>query len=270
MEVLGLIAGAGRFPILLANSYKKTAGNKIEAVGFYGETNPDLEKYVDRLTIIAVGQLGKLVNTLKSAGVKKAVMAGQIAPKRLYDSLQSLKFDIRGMKLFMSLPDKKADTIFGAVVRELEIEGIQLIDSTTFLADSLPKKGILTKRKPDEDQLRDIEFGSKIAVEMGGLDVGQTVIVKNLSTVAIEAIEGTDEAIRRAGKIAGAGTVVVKMAKPKQDMRFDVPIVGMTTIETMKEPGAAVLAISEGKALILDMDEVIRKADEYGISIVVI
>jgi UDP-2,3-diacylglucosamine hydrolase len=270
MEVLGLIAGSGRFPILLAQSYKKSTGNKIEAIGFYGETNPELEQYVDNLTIIAVGQLGKLIKSLKNAGVKKAVMAGQIAPKRLYDSLQSLKFDIRGMKLFMSLPDKKADSVFGGVVRELESEGINLIDSTTFLADFLPKKGVLTKRKPDENQLRDVEFGAKIALDMGGLDVGQTVIVKNLSTVAIEAIEGTDEAIRRAGILAGAGSVIVKVAKPNQDMRFDVPVIGMTTIETMKEAGAAVLAVSEGKALILDINDVICKADEYGISIVVI
>ena len=174
------------------------------------------------------------------------------------------------MKLFMSLPDKKADTIFGAVVREVESEGIQLMDSTTFLADLLPRKGILTKRQPDENQLKDIEFGVKIAGEMGRLDVGQTVIIKNLSTVAVEAIEGTDETILRAGKLAGAGTVIVKTAKPKQDMRFDVPVIGMTTIETMKEASAAVLAISEGKALILDKDDVIRKADAYGISIVVI
>lgn len=270
MEVLGLIAGAGRFPMLLADSFKKTKGGKIEAVGFYSETDPELEKHVDRLTIIAVGQLGKLIKTLKSGGVKRAVMAGQIAPKRLYDSLQSLKFDIRGMKLFMSLPDKKADTIFGAVVRELESEGIELMDSTTFLSDYLPKKGFLTEKQPDENQKRDIEFGAKIAVEMGGLDIGQTVIVKNMSTVAIEAIEGTDESIRRGGKIAGAGTVVVKMAKPKQDMRFDVPVIGLKTIETMKESGSSVLAIQEGKTLILDKDEVIRKANEYGICIVVI
>ncbi len=270
MEILGLIAGDGRFPILLAQAYKRSTGNKIEAVGFQGETQPELENFVDNYTVIAVGQLGKLIKILKKAGVKKAVMSGQIAPKRLFDKIQSLRFDMRGMKLFMSLPDKKADTIFGAVAKELESEGIELIDSTAFLSDLMPKKGVLTKRQPDENQILDIEFGKKIALEMGRVDVGQTVIVKNRSVVAVEAIEGTDEAIRRGGKLARGDVVVVKMAKPRQDMRFDVPIIGTDTIETMHEAGAAVLAISEGKALILDEKDVLKKADEYGICVVVV
>lgn len=270
MDVLGLIAGGGRFPILLAQAYKKSTGNRIVAIGFHDETSEDLKQHVDSFTVIAIGQLGKLIKHLKKAGVKKAVMAGRISPDRLFAKMKSLKFDIKGMRLFMSLPDKQADTIFGAVVNALESEGIGLMDSTAFLADLLPKKGVLTKRGPDEKELRDIEFGTKIAIEIGRLDVGQTVVVKNQSVVAVEAIEGTDETIRRGGKLAKTGAVVVKMAKPQQDMRFDVPVVGTQTIETMHEAGAAVLAISQGNTLILDHEEVVRRADEYGISVVVV
>jgi len=270
MDTLGLIAGSGRFPILLAQAYKKSTGNTIHAIGFHGETNPELAEFVDEFNVIAVGQLNKLIKLLKKANVKTAVMAGQIAPKRLFDKVQSLRFDIRGMKLFMSLPDKKADTIFGAVANELEAEGIKLMDSTTFLSDRLAKKGILTKRKPDENQTRDVEFGKRIALEMGRLDIGQTVVVKNQSVVAVEAIEGTDKAIHRGGMLARGDVVVVKMAKPNQDMRFDVPVIGTDTIEIMHEAGAVVLAVTEGKTLILDEEEVVKKADDYKISVVVI
>ena len=270
METLGLIAGTGRFPIAVAQAYKKSTGNMIHAISFRGEENPQLNDFVDEYTIISVGELGRLIMVLRKAGVKKAVMAGRIAHTRLFDDIESLGFDARGKKFLFSLPDGRADTILGAVARELRSEGIELMDSTAFVKDILPKKGVLTKRRPNETQLRDIEFGKNMAIEMGRLDVGQTVVVKNQSVVAVEAMEGTDETIRRGGKLARGDAVVVKMAKPAQDMRFDVPIIGTETIETMREAGGAVLAISEGNALILDLEHVVRKADEYGICIAVI
>jgi DUF1009 family protein len=270
METLGLIAGTGRFPVLVAKAYRKSTGNMIHAVSFCGEENPELSNCVDECTVVSVGELGRLIDVLKASDVKRAIMAGRIAHTRLFDDIESLAFDVRGRKLFFSLRDKRADTILRAVAQELRSEGIELMDSTAFVNDRLAKKGVLTKRRPNEIELRDIEFGRSIALEMGRLDVGQTVVVKNQSVVAVEAMEGTDETIIRGGKLAKNNAVVIKMAKPGQDMRFDVPIIGTQTIETMREAGAAVLAISEGNALILDLEDVVRKADEYGVCIAVV
>jgi len=263
-EPLGLIAGNGKFPLLLATNYKKKPGARVEAVGFHGETSPELEKFVDNLLWVGVGQIGKLIKFFKQAGVSKAVMAGQIRPTRMFEKL---KFDLRGLKLLSRIENRKADSIFSAVAEEMAKDGIELLDSTTFLKDSLAKEKVLTRRQPTEKELEDVRFGAQIARELGRLDIGQTVVVRDKAIVAVEALEGTDETIRRAGKLAGGETVVVKMAKPSQDMRFDVPVIGVETIRTMKESGASVLGMEAQKTLILDQEEVVELANREGICV---
>lgn len=263
-EPLGLIAGNGKFPLLLASSYKKKHDARIEAVGFRGETSPELADVVDGLLWVGVGQLGKIIKFFKKAGVSRAVMAGQIRPARMFEKL---RFDLRGLKVLSRLENRKADSIFSSVAEEMRKDGILLLDSTCFLKDYMAKEGVLTRRQPTEAELEDARFGSHIARQLGGLDIGQTVVVKDKAVVAVEALEGTDETIRRAGKLAGPGTIVVKMAKPSQDMRFDVPVVGIETIRTMREVQAGLLAVEAGKTLVIDEEEAVQFADRSGICI---
>jgi len=263
-EPLGLIAGNGRFPLLVAACYKKKHGARIEAVGFRGETSPELADLVDNLLWVGVGQLGKVIRFFKKAGVSRAVMAGQIRPTRMFEKL---KFDMRGLKVISRLDNRKADSIFSSVAEEMSKEGISLLDSTSFLKDFLAKEGVLSARQPTEKELEDVRFGAAIAKEMGRLDIGQTVVVKDKAIVAVEALEGTDETIRRGGRIAGEGTVVVKMAKPSQDMRFDVPVIGIETLRTMREAKVALLAVEAHRTLVIDEREVMELADHSGICV---
>jgi len=264
-EPLGLIAGNGKFPLLLASCYKKKHGARIEAVGFRGETSPELANLVDNLLWVGVGQLGKVIKFFRDAGVSRAVMAGQIRPTRMFEKL---KFDLRGLKVLSRLDNRKADSIFSSVANEMRKDGITLLDSTSFLKDFLAREGVLTARQPTKREREDARFGAQIAKEIGRLDIGQTVVVKDKAIVAVEALEGTDETIRRGGRLAGEGTVVVKMAKPSQDMRFDVPVIGIETIRTMREAKAALLAVEAQKTLILDEEKLKRLADESGICVV--
>jgi hypothetical protein len=264
-EPLGLIAGNGKFPLLVASCYKKKKGARIEAVGFRGETSPELADLVDNLLWVGVGQLGKVIRFFKDAGVSNAVMAGQIRPTRMF---QKLKFDVRGLKVLSRLDNRKADSIFSSVAEEMSKDGIRLLDSTFFLKDFMAKEGALTRRQPTERELEDANFGAGIAREMGRLDIGQTVVVKDKAIVAVEALEGTDETIRRGGRLAGEGTVVVKMAKPSQDMRFDVPVVGMETVRRMAEAKASLLAVEADKTLIIDEEETLELAEGLGICVV--
>ncbi len=264
-EPLGLIAGNGKFPLLLASCYKKRAGARVEAVGFRGDTSPELADLVDNLIWVGVGQLGKVIKFFKNAGVSRAVMAGQIRPTRMFEKL---KFDLRGLKVLSQLDNRKADSIFSSVAEEMRKDGITLLDSTCFLRDFLAKEGVLTDRQPSERELEDARFGARIAREIGRLDVGQTVVVKDKAIVAVEALEGTDETIRRGRKLAGEGTVVVKMSKPSQDMRFDVPVIGIETIRTMREAKAALLAVEAHKTLVMDDKQVKQLADESGICVI--
>jgi DUF1009 family protein len=263
-EPLGLIAGNGKFPLLVASCCKTRRGTRIEAVGFRGETSPELEGVVDNLLWVGVGQLGKIISFFKQAGVSRAVMAGQIRPTRMFENV---KLDLRGLKLLSRLGNRKADSIFSAVAEEMSKDGIMLIDSTTFLGDYLAKEGVLTRRQPTKRELEDVQFGAQIAREIGRLDIGQTVVVKDRAIVAVEALEGTDETIRRGGRLAGGGIVVVKMAKPSQDMRFDVPVVGLETIRTLEEAGGGLLAVEAEKTLILDLKEVLELSDRSGMCI---
>lgn len=231
------------------------------AVAFPEETDPALEKEVGVLHWVRVGQLGKMLKIFKSAGVRRAVMAGQVRHVHVFQA----RPDLAALKLVFRLPDTRTDSILGAFAGEMEKQGIHMEDSTAFLTDHLAGAGAIGKRKPDRKTAADIAFGWKIAKGVAGMDVGQTVVVKKGSVVAVESVEGTDEAIRRGAKFAGDGVVVVKVAKPKQDMRFDVPVVGERTIGVLREVNAAAMAVETGHTLLLDRPAVIRAADSAGI-----
>jgi len=263
-EKIGLIAGNGQFPILFAKSAKEN-GYKVIAVAHIGETEPILKDYVEQIEWIKVGQLGKLIKIFKKAGIKKLVLAGGISKRRLFTEIFP---DLKALSLLARLRHKHDDAALRAVAEELEKEGFIVCPSTLFVPSLLAKEGCLTKKKPTKEEKKDIEFGWKMAKAIGELDIGQCVVVKRQVVVAVEAIEGTDETIKRGGKLAKEGAVVVKVSKPHQDLRFDVPAVGKKTIETMASVKARVLAIEAEKTLIFDKEEMISTANKAGISIV--
>jgi DUF1009 family protein len=264
MKKIGLIAGNGTFPIAFARAAKQK-GMQVIAVAHEGETLPELAQWVDDIFWIKVGQLGKLISIFKEQGVKDALMAGGIKKTRLFGGGMP---DLRAVALLAKMVYKKDDSILRAVADELESEGITIRESTLYLDSILASPGVLTKRKPTKDEQKDIDFGWQMAKEIGKLDIGQTVLVKDQAVLAVEAIEGTDEAIRRGGLLCGQGAVVVKVCKPQQDLRFDLPAIGTQTIQTMKQVKAACLAIEAGKTIIIDREFVVRDADAAGISIV--
>lgn len=266
-RILGLIAGNGKFPLLVAQNARNDGIEKIIAVAFYGDTDKELENLVDEIVWIKVGELGKLIKTFTRNSVSQALMAGQLTPTVMF---KNMRFDWRMIRLMTRLKNRKADTIFGAIADELEHEGIHLLDSTMFLNSNLPEAGLLTKRKLSRHEEEDIEFGYSIAKEIGRLDIGQTVVVKNKAVVAVEGIDGTDATIRRGGELGKKDVVVVKVSKPNQDMRFDVPVIGMKTIQTMIAAKARVLAIEAKKTLLLEKEEIIHEANKSKISIVVV
>ena len=218
------------------------------------------------MTWFKVGELEKLFNFFKSEGIKQVIMAGQVNPKNLFD--EQVKMDSEFQKLFEAIQDRKADTIFSAIADTLKKHGLELLDSTLLLKEYIAPRGTLTQRGPTLNELADIEFGKEIAKAMGGIDVGQTVVVKDKAIVAIEAMEGTDRAITRGARIARGGAVVVKMSKPGQDPRFDVPVIGPRTIRTMARAKAGCLGIEAGKTIVIDRDTCVRLAEKSGICIV--
>ncbi|MBN1385323.1 MAG: UDP-2,3-diacylglucosamine diphosphatase LpxI [Elusimicrobia bacterium] len=262
--MLGLIAGNGNFPLIFIKEAKKT-GEQVVAIALHDETDKTIEKLADKTYWINVGQLSKLISILKKEKIQKCVMAGQVKHRKLF----SVKPDLKAIALLAKLKSKTADSILSAICDELKREGIDFIPSNTYLKNFIPKKGILTKKKPDKNQIKDIEFGFYIAKENTRLDIGQTVCVRDKSIIAVEAMEGTDECIKRAGKITDSFTVV-KVARPKQDMRFDIPVIGIKTMETLKVAGVSVLAVEAGKTLILELDSVVKSADENNISIIAV
>lgn len=265
MKKLGLIAGTGELPIAVAQE-AHSLGYKVMAVALEPLADKALSSYVDVIKWVNVGKFGKLIDSLKNYGIKEAVMAGKVTKTLLYKS--KITPDLRAVKLLFSLKDRKDDSILLAITKELEEEGITLLDITLFSSKLLTPEGVLTKDRPTEDEWKDIEFGWKIAKEIGRLDIGQTVVVKNQAVMAIEALEGTDEAIKRGGRLAGSGAVVVKVSKPNQDMRFDVPVVGLDTLRAMIEVGARVLSVESKKSIILKRDAIIEESKKAGISIV--
>jgi DUF1009 family protein len=261
---LGLIAGNGRFPFLVAAGARR-AGRRVVAVAIREEAFPELEAEVDELHWVGLGQLGRCIEALRKAGATEAVMAGQVQHKRIFSNVVP---DLKLISVLAKLLVKNTDSLIGAVADVLESEGIRLLPSTTFIQDQLAGAGPMTRRHPSKDERADIDYGRQIATTLTRLDLGQTVVVKGRAAVALEAMEGTDETIRRAGKLAGKGVVVVKLAKPRQDMRFDVPVVGRTTLETMEEVGAATLAVEAGKTLLFDKTEFLAEADRRGIAVI--
>ncbi len=263
-----LIAGNGRFPFLVLEG-ARSQGIEMVVLALKEETFPEIERTVPRVHWVSLGELGRALDVLRQEQVTHAVMAGQVKHKQIFSSIRP---DWQMAKLLMSLATKNTDSLIGAVAKLLEDQGIQLVDSTAFLRPLLPEPGVLTRRVPDEREAADIAYGHEIARQIAGLDLGQTVVVRDRACVAIEAMEGTDETIERAGRIAAghpeaSGLVVVKVSKPGQDMRFDVPVVGVPTIEVMKRAGATALAIDARRTLAIDREQMIAAADAAGIAV---
>jgi hypothetical protein len=261
---LGLIAGNGKFPFLVIEGAHQ-AGATVAVAAIREETDPEIERIADRLTWVGIGQLGKMLRFFKNEGVDKAIMAGQVKHVQIFSRAIP---DVRMLKMLLRLPKRNTDALIGAVAGELAADGIELIDSTYFLQDHLPAAGVLSKREPDERERGDIEYGLEVAHEIARLDLGQTIVVRDRACVAIEAMEGTDAVIRRAGELVRGRLTVVKIAKPDQDMRFDVPVVGLPTIEAMQQAGATCLCLTAKKTLIFDREEMLKAANKQKIAVV--
>jgi DUF1009 family protein len=263
MERLGLIAGSGQLPIVLANILKGQ-GKSILAVALREETSRDIEAHVDQCFWIGVGEFGALLDILKREGIQRAIMIGGINKRRIFGGTGP---DEKGMMLLTSLKNRGDNEILAAVASELEKEGVIIEGSNPYFESILAPSGPLTSGRPDERQRNDIDLGLNVIRCIGSLDIGQSVVVKDGVVLAVEAIEGTDEAIRRGGKLGGPGVVVVKASKPTQDLRFDCPVVGLRTVEVMAQVEAAVLAIEANKTLMADKDKAVREAERTGIAI---
>jgi hypothetical protein len=262
-EILGIIAGNGVYPRLLAEAARKAGVKKIVAAAFSDETDPVLAKHVDLIEWMRVGQLNRLLKFFNQNKVHHAIMAGQIAPKNLFD----LRPDLKALMLLGKLKQRNAESIFAAIADELAKVDVDLWPATTFLEDSLAAAGLITGAKLSRQEEDDVDLGWKIAKEIARLDIGQTVIVKNGTVVAVEAFEGTNEAIRRGGALAREGAVMVKVAKPNQDMRFDVPVTGQETISVAAEAKIRVIALEAGRTLLLEKNEVILAAQRAKITV---
>ncbi len=261
VEPLGLIAGNGIFPRLVASG-ARAAGVPVVAVAHRGETEPELEAEVQQCTWVRVGELGKIIKALKSGGCRQAVMAGGIAKVKLFGGF---KPDLRGATFLAKTRSVQDDKLLRGIASELEADGIEVIPSTEYLPELLPEPGVLSRKKPKARDREDVLFGRRVARMTGTFEIGQTVVVQAGLVLAIEAVEGTDAAIRRGGELGRGGAVVVKASKPGQDLRFDVPAVGPKTIDLMAEVGAKVLAVEARRTLLLERDRLLAAADEAGI-----
>ena len=266
---LGLIAGNGRFPFLVLEA-ARAAGHQVTIIALKEEAFPELEADAARAPAavvhrVSLGKLGTWVGLLERAGVTHALMAGQVKHTRLFSDIVP---DLTALGLLARIATKNTDSIIAAVADFLRERGIELIDSTAFLTPLMAGEGVLTTRHPSEDERADLAFGYGIADVIAGLDIGQAIAVKSVAVVAVEAMEGTDQVIARAGQLAGTGVSIVKVAKPNQDMRFDVPVIGVATIRAMQAAGASTLSVDAGKTLMIDGDAIIAAADAAGIAIV--
>jgi UDP-2,3-diacylglucosamine hydrolase len=260
----GLIAGNGRFPFLVLEG-ARSQGIEMAVIAIKEEASAELEKSAKRLHWVSLGELSKTIELMHQEGVKQAVMAGQVKHNKIFSAIRP---DWKLAKLLFSLPRKNTNALIGGVARVLQDEGIQLVDSTLFLKPLLPEPGVLTRRTPNEQEGADIAYGHSIARKIAGLDIGQTVVISDQACIALEAMEGTDETIGRAARLAGGKPlVVVKVSKPGQDMRFDVPVVGLPTIQQMKSSRATALAVDAGRTLLFDRPKLIELADVAGIAI---
>ena len=267
MERIGLIAGSRKFPLLLAKKAREQ-GLEVVAVAIKGDTSTRIKEYADKVEWIEIEDFKKIASIFKKHEITKVAMAGQINPMRLFDKKLRASKDISA--LLESVKDKRADSIFGAIAQMLSEDGLELLDSTLYLKDFLPQKGVLTAREPDFKQWQDIYFGAELAKEVAFLDIGQAIAVKDKAVVAVEALEGTDALIRRAGIISRGGAVVIKVSKPKQDMRFDIPVIGLNTVKNLASSHASCLAIEAEKTLFIDMEASLKLADSKNIIIVAI
>jgi DUF1009 family protein len=260
----GLIAGNGEFPFLVIEGARK-AGKSLCVIAIKEETDPRIEEVAEEVCWVGIGKLGKMLSFFKREGVAKAMMAGQVKHVQLFSGALP---DVKMLKMLWNLPKRNTDSLIGGIADEMSKEGIDLIDSTYFVQDHLVEEGVLTKRKPNETEKGNIEYGLKIANEIARLDLGQTIVVRAKACVAIEAMEGTDAVIRRAGDLAKGKLTVVKTAKPNQDMRFDVPVIGVPTVNAMIESGATCLNVTPAKTLVFDRIEMVALADKQNICII--
>jgi len=267
MEKIGLIAGNRKFPLLFAAS-ARNKGYSVVAVAIKGDTSFAIRKLCDKVYWLSLAEFNRIFEVFKSEGIRNIVMAGQVSPFRLFSREINKSEELK--QILAGLKDKKTDTLFGAVARKLEEAGFKLLDSTTFIEEHLPAKGTLTRSQPDFDTWEDVYFGLNLAKAVADLDIGQTVAVKAKAIVAVEAFEGTDNLILRAGKVGRGGIVVVKVSKPKQDMRFDIPVVGLKTIKSLIKAKARCLAFEAGKTLFIDKEKSLELADSRGISVVAV
>jgi UDP-2,3-diacylglucosamine hydrolase len=264
VKKLGLIAGNGKFPLIFAAEAKR-AGYSVIAVAHRGESDAQIEKMVDALTWVYVGQLGKIIAAFHRAGVTEAVMAGGIRKVKLFGNFRP---DLRGTRFLAKIKSREDDALLRGVADELGAEGIRILESTLCLSHIIPAEGVLTRRAPLQKEWVDVQLGFRTAKEIGRLGIGQTVVVKNRVVVAVEAVEGTDAAIQRGGALARSGCVVVKVSKPQQDLRFDVPAVGVDTVNNLHQVAGTVLAVEAGKTILLEKESLLHQADAYGISVV--
>ena len=264
LHILGIIAGNGVYPRLLVDAARKAGVKKIVVAAFTDETDPILGQQVDILEWMRVGQLGRLLKFFRSQDIHHAIMAGQIAPKNLFD----LRPDLKALMLLGKLKERNAESIFAAIADELAKIDVDLLPATTFLEDSLARSGLIAGPKLSSRQERDVDLGWGVAKEIARLDIGQTIVIKNGTIVAVEALEGTNDAIKRGGTLAGEGAVMIKVSKPNQDMRFDVPVIGVETIRVAAESAVRVIVIEAGKTLLLERDAVVNLAEAASISIV--
>ena len=265
-ESIGLIAGRGAYPLMLAESARQQGVKRIVAIAFKKETRASIEPLVDETRWITLGQYGHMLNELEQSGVKTAVMAGQITPTHLF----RVRFDTKLIELLKKLKNRNAETIFSAIAEDLQKIGIELMHASMFMESHMPQAGLLSKRAPTESESADIELGLSIAKTTSALDIGQTVVIKEGTVLAIEAFEGTDDTILRAGTLGGPGSVIVKVAKPGHDMRFDIPVIGLHTLQILKKAKATALALEAGRAIILDKEELIKQADKMNLCLTVI
>ncbi len=264
MERIGVIAGSGQFPCIFSKAARER-GLKVYAVAHVGETDPRLETLVEAIRWVKIGQLKRLIAFFKKNEVKDAVLAGAITKTKMFSGVRP---DLRAMKILATMDHTQDDGLLRAFAGELEKEGITIHPSTFLLPELLAKKGCWTRRKPTKSETADVRFGWRIVKEIGRLDIGQTVVVRDGSVMAVEAIDGTDATIKRGGKLGKGKTVVVKASKPNQDLRFDMPAVAVKTIQTMVDVGASVLAVEAGRTVVFDREEMVALADRTRIAII--
>lgn len=265
-ERIGLIAGSGRFPVLFAETASRR-GVEVVAVGHRGETDPGLEEAVAEIAWVQAGELEGIIQTFKRAGVRRAVMVGGIAKPRLFKEIRP---DARALKVLARLPELRDDLILRALADELEGEGIAVVESTLYLDEIVPTPGVLGTRAPSEREWNDIRFGFRAAKVIGQFDIGQSVVVRSGCVIAVEGIEGTDATIRRAGQLGVGELVLVKVCKPTQDTRFDLPAVGPATIDALARAQGRALAVEAGRTITLDRDEMVKRANAADIAIVAV